>query len=154
MPDRSHFLWVPLQIWILSKGPQKPILGTIILGCATISIPVNYHHLQNLILGTAIFGWIWYGYIFYHSICALFVAILKKVYNNWLWVQLFLADHNVDTSILMQYVHYLIRFLKRSTNTGFGYREVHMNVCSGYITVRAGIWVTSSTLKKYNLSGR
>ncbi len=105
-----------------------------ILGCVTILIPVKYRHLQKLVLGTAIIGWIWYGYIFYHSICALFVAILKKVYNNWLWVQLFLADHNVDTSILMQYVHYLIRFLKRSTNTGFGCREVHMNICSGYIT--------------------
>ncbi len=49
----------------------------------------------------------------YHSICALFVEILKKVYNNWFGVQLFLADHNVDTSFLMLYVHYLKRYLKK-----------------------------------------
>ncbi len=45
-----------------------------------------------------------------------------------------LADHGVDTSNLMRYVHYLKIFLKRSPNTGFRYREVHINVCSGYIT--------------------
>ena len=50
------FLRVPVLILILSKGRQKPIPGTVILGCVTISTHFKYKHLQKLVLGIAIFG--------------------------------------------------------------------------------------------------
>ncbi len=101
MPDRGHFLWVPVLIWMHPKGPQKAILGAVILGCVDnidtckVSTPAKsgfgYSHIWPDMT------WI---YFLSFNMCIFYRSSKKKVYKNWFGVQVFLADHNVDTQFL------------------------------------------------------